>query len=134
MSRKLARELAFQGLYQLDITKEPAKQVIKNILEENELKDIDYFTTIITGVEDKKSSIDEAIQKYTKKWKVERLSKVDKAILRLATYEMQYKEDVPNIVAINEAVELAKNFSNAESPKFINGVLDELRKEMEEGK
>jgi len=134
MSRKIARELAFQGLYQFDMTKESAKQIIANIIENNQIKDEQYFKEIMAGVEEQIKIIDEMIQKYTKKWKVERLSKVDKAILRLATYEILYKQDIPNIVAINEAVELAKNFSSAESPKFINGVLDEIRKDNEEGR
>ena len=134
MSRKIARELAFQGLYQLDMTKITAAEVITSLLEENELKDVEYFKEVMIGVEENQAELDAKIQNFSKKWKVDRFSKVDKAILRLAAYEILYKDDIPNIVAINEAVELAKNFSNAESPKFINGVLDEIRKEMEAGK
>lgn len=133
MSRKEARELAFQGLYQMDMVKGKAAEVINSILDEKPIKDVTYFREVLVGTEDKLQLLDEKIQKYSKKWKIDRLSKVDKAILRLGTYEILFKEDVPDIVAINEAVELAKEYSSHESPKFINGVLDEIRKEKEAG-
>ncbi len=134
MSRKIARELVFQGLYQMDIAKESAEDTIKKLLEENEVKDLEYFKRILLGVEENRAILDEKIQRYSKKWKVERLSKVDKAILRLATYEILFEGDIPSVVSINEGVELAKNFSGSDSPKFINGILDEIRKEVEEVK
>lgn len=133
MSRKEAREVVFQALYQMDITKGTGTEVSNNILEEKPIKDIQYFKDVLFGIEEKNENLDERIQKFSKRWKVDRFSKVDKAILRLGTYEILFKEDVPDIVAINEAVELAKNYSSAESPKFINGLLDEIRKEKEAG-
>ena len=133
MSRKEAREVVFQALYQLDISKGTGTEVSNNILAEKPIKDVQYFKDVLFGIEDKIQNLDERIQKFSKKWKVDRLSKVDKAILRLGVYEIIFKEDVPDIVAINEAVELAKDYSSAESPKFINGVLDEIRKEKEAG-
>lgn len=134
MSRKEARELVFQALYQMDITKGTGIEVSNNILEERPIKDLKYFEEVLFDIEAKREDIDEKIQKFSKKWKMDRLSKVDKAILRLGAYEILFKEDVPDIVAINEAVEIAKNYSAAESPKFINGLLDEIRKEKEAGK
>jgi N utilization substance protein B len=133
VSRKEARELAFQGIYQMDILKEKARTIIDNLLSERPIKDIEYFQDVLLGVEGNLQIIDEKIKKYSKNWKLERLSKVDKAILRLATYEILFKEDIPDIVAINEGVELAKNYSNEDSPKFINGLLDQIRKEKEMG-
>lgn len=129
MSRKEARELVFQALYQLDMIKGTGAEVSNNILAERPIKDVQYFKEVLFGIEQNLPALDERIQKFSKKWKVERLSKVDKAILRLGVYEILMKEDVPDIVAINEAVELAKEYSGAESPKFINGILDEIRKE-----
>ncbi|SES62870.1 transcription antitermination factor NusB [Anaerobranca gottschalkii] len=133
MSRKEARELAFQGIYQMDILKEKARTIIDNLLSERPIKDIEYLQDVLLGVEGNLEIIDEKIKKFSKNWKLERLSKVDKAILRLAIYEILFKEDVPDIVAINEGVELAKNYSNEDSPKFINGLLDQIRKEKEMG-
>jgi N utilization substance protein B len=133
VSRKEARELAFQGIYQMDILKEKARTIIDSLLSERPIKDMEYFQDILLGVEEHLEIIDEKIKKFSKNWKLERLSKVDKAILRLGIYEILFKEDVPDIVAINEGVELAKNYSNEESPKFINGLLDQIRKEKEMG-
>ena len=87
------------------------------------LEDLEYIKSISKGVSEKVSELDEAISKHLKGWKMERICKTDLAILRLAIYEILYRDDIPYKVSVNEAVELAKSFGEDSSPSFINGVL-----------
>ena len=89
-----------------------------------------YVNEIITGIQENEASIDEKIKSHLKDWSFERISKVDIAILRLAIYEIVYRQDIPCKVSVNEAVELAKIFSEDSSPAFINGILAEILKEI----
>ena len=91
----------------------------------NEFKDEDkeYIINKANAILDNKDEIDKEIETVSNKWKVNRMDKVDKAILRLAYYEIKMDEEIPDIVAVNEAVELSKKYSSDASPKFINGVL-----------
>jgi len=89
-------------------------------------EDKKYITEELKAVLSKLETIDELISQHSKKWKIERMSRVDLSILRLAVFEMQYREDIPNSVAINEAVELAKKYSGDQSPSFVNGVLGSI--------
>lgn len=86
-------------------------------------EDKSYIINKATDVLAHKEEIDKEIETVSNKWKVERMDKVDKAILRLAYYEIKMDEDVPDKVAVNEAVELSKKYSSDASPKFINGIL-----------
>ncbi len=94
-------------------------------------EDADYITQKYEKIVEKIPELDAQIASAAKGWKVNRLSKVDLTILRLAVYEMKYDEDIPVGVAINEAVELAKKFSQDESPSFINGILAKLAKSVD---
>lgn len=128
MSRKIARELTFKVIFSLDFQNEDEqiKGLIANLENEtNEIteEDKEYIESIAKGVSLKKDELDQKIQKYLKGWTMERISKTDLAILRLAIYEILYREDIPYKVSVNEAVELAKSFSDNASPSFINGVL-----------
>lgn len=91
----------------------------------NEFKpeDKEYIINKANAILDHKDEIDKEIETVSNKWKVDRMDKVDKAILRLAYYEIKMDEEIPDIVAVNEAVELSKKYSSDASPKFINGVL-----------
>lgn len=126
MMRKRSEEreqafcLLFQSLFNTDENFE--------IYEENIESVGDYARSIALGVEEKKDILDELIEKYSKGWKVKRLPKVNLAILRLAAYEILFVDDVPESVAINEAVELAKKYSGESDYSFINGVLGALVK------
>lgn len=126
MMRKRSEEreqafcLLFQSLFNTDENFE--------IYEENIESVGDYARSIALGVEEKKDNLDGLIEKYSKGWKVKRLPKVNLAILRLAAYEILYVDDVPESVAINEAVELAKKYSGESDYSFINGVLGALVK------
>ena len=128
MSRKIARELTFKVIFSLDFQNEDEqiKGLIANLENENNEiteEDKEYIESIAKGVSLKKDELDQKIQKYLKGWTMERISKTDLAILRLAIYEILYREDIPYKVSVNEAVELAKSFSDNASPSFINGVL-----------
>ena len=118
--REQAFCLLFQSLFNTDENFE--------IYEENIESVGDYARSIALGVEEKKDNLDGLIEKYSKGWKVKRLPKVNLAILRLAAYEILFVDDVPESVAINEAVELAKKYSGESDYSFVNGVLGALVK------
>jgi N utilization substance protein B len=86
-----------------------------------------FATNLLNGVIARQATIDEKITKYTANYELKRISAVDRNILRMAIYEMFYAEDVPPIVAINEAIDIAKKFGTEESGKFVNGVLDRVK-------
>ncbi len=125
MGRRASREIAMKLLYQLEIQKDDRQDQIDYVLNENEFtqKDKQYIIEIIDGVKDHINYLDEIIEKYSKGWKISRISKVDLSILRLSIYEICFREDIPYNVSINEAVELAKNYSGQESGAFVNGLL-----------
>ena len=127
MNRSSIREQAFKLLYSLEIQKDinEAEQ-IDLYLESNNIKDeeaVSYIKNAIFGIDKNKKDIDEKIvQNLKSNWKLERVSKIDLTILRLAIYEIKYK-DLPYKVAINEAVELAKKYGEDTSKNFVNGIL-----------
>lgn len=132
MNRVKSREVAVQLSYQMLINKESAEEVIESLIENyeedlNEL-DLEYIKRIITGIDEKKNELDAIIEKYLVNWKFNRISKVNISILRMAIFEMLYMDDIPEKVAINEAIELAKVFSDEKSVSFINGMLDKVLK------
>lgn len=131
MSRKLARELTFKVVFSTNFQSEveDIENLIENLVNDNELneevtsEDRKYIEEISFGVLKNKEELDEQIEKYLKGWTMDRIGKTDLAILRLAVYEILYRDDIPYKVSINEAVELAKLFCDESSPAFINGVL-----------
>ena len=127
MNRTSIREQAFKLLYSLEIQKDiNQEEQIELYLESNNIKDneaVSYIKDAIIGIEENKKDIDEKIiQNLKSNWKLERVSKIDLTILRLAIYEIKYKE-LPFKVAINEAVELAKKYGEDTSKNFVNGIL-----------
>ncbi|MBR0351201.1 MAG: transcription antitermination factor NusB [Clostridia bacterium] len=135
MDRSSMREFAFKLVYSIEIQKATdLKEALELYVEANEITSqnaVNYIEDIIFGIDKNKKSIDEKIEKNLKQdWKLERISKVDLSILRLAIYEILYKE-IPFKVAINEAVELAKKYGEESSKKFVNGILASIVKESE---
>lgn len=131
MGRRNARKLAFYLLFQYDFADAADYEEVKNTfltLNEEEMTDNDrnYVIEKTDGTMANIDRIDEIIGNYAIGWSVDRLSKVDKAILRLAVYEIKFALDVPDGVAVNEAVELAKTYSSDEAPAFINGILGKV--------
>lgn len=125
-TRSEARIEAFKLIFQTDVNNEETDFLFEHMLEETpkSADNIDYIKTAVLGVLDKKSELDEDIKNnLTKGWKIERITKVSLAVLRLAIFEIKYIEDVPTNVAINEAVEIEKKFDNPDNSAFVNGVL-----------
>ncbi|CAG7840964.1 MULTISPECIES: transcription antitermination factor NusB [Clostridium] len=132
MNRRKSREIAMKLLFEMSINKEELKEIIHNFKENTDtsLKDVDfeYINKIIQGVQDNIETIDSKIEENLTKWKLNRLSKIDLTILRISTYEIIFVEDIPEKVAVNEGIELAKKYSAENSPAFINGVLGNMMK------
>ena len=130
MTRRALREQVFLMLFRVEFhdAKELNEQIelYKDQLEECSEKDCEYIINKFKGIVEKLEEIDAAIGEASKGWKVSRMAKVDLALIRLAVYEMKYEEDVPVKVAINEAIELAKQYGTDDSPAFVNGVLAKL--------
>jgi N utilization substance protein B len=130
-TRRKSRELTLQFLYQGELAGQD------NLLDFEEYcihfqvnkKAIPYAKKLLDGVQEKGDAINQLIRKYAENWRLERMSVIDRNILRLAVYEVHYQDDVPISVAINEAVEIAKRFSTDDSAPFINGILDGVAKE-----
>jgi N utilization substance protein B len=136
MSRKSAREAAMQLVYQIDLGGANPDEAIGHFYENYEGKefneeDKNYIEGCVRGTWDSLKTIDEVIEKNSIEWKVNRIAKVDLAIMRLAIYEMMNRQDVPKAVAVNEAIELAKKFGGENSSNYINGVLGNIIREQE---
>ncbi|WP_291572849.1 transcription antitermination factor NusB [Clostridium sp. UBA4548] len=132
MNRRKSREIATQLLFEMSINKEDYSFIIHNFKENSdlELQDIDfqYIERILRGFQVNGKEIDSTIEKYLVKWKLERLPKMNLAILRMATCEILFEEDIPERVSVNEAIELAKTYGDDNAPSFINAVLNNLVK------
>lgn len=124
-SRRRARALALQALYEVDITGHRAEEVFSRLLTEKELDEghADFARGLIEGVLQHQKGIDERIRSFAPAWPLSQMAAIDRNILRLAIFEILIDNSVPVKVAINEAVELAKTFGSDSSPKFVNGVL-----------
>ena len=128
--RRDGRRLVIQFLYQNDlVATDNLDQTLSEFVELTEpaKKLWEFSEPLIRGVLEKREELDKRIQKYSANWDFERIASVDKNVLRLALYEMHYQEEVPPIVAINEAIELAKSLSTDESGRFVNGILDRAK-------
>lgn len=144
MRRRLAREIAVSSLYQMEMNEVGASDAIDMLMDElrqdneigadpSEIGSTDEFAReLVFGVMEHKQAIDGMLQQFLTGWQVDRLSRVDRQVLRLACYEMVFRSDVPPKAAINEAIDLAKHFGTEESGKFVNGVLGKLIQELDE--
>jgi N utilization substance protein B len=139
--RTVARELSVITIYQLDLLDREINNAdiierFYNVLEylqedtkkgfEDEL--INFSKKLVFGILEKKEELDELISKYCVNWTIDRISNIDKSILRLAIYEIKYQDDIPKKVSINEAIDIAKKYSDHKSCRFINGLLDNFLK------
>lgn len=130
MTRRVLREHIAQMLFgvefhEKDDIEEQAQGYIEG-LEECTDKDAEYMLTKLKKIVDVVDDIDKVIEEASVGWKLNRMNKLDLTVLRLAVYEIQYDEDIPDKVAINEAVELAKKFGGESSPSFVNGILAKI--------
>jgi len=131
--RRETREWIIQFLFQLDFNPEPVDIALKDFWEGKEPIDREraYAEEIIKGVMQRKDELDDRLSQYAKRWDSERMGAVDRTVMRVALFEMLYREDVPPVVSINEAVHFAKDFSSFQSGRFVNGVLDRIRKDLD---
>ena len=131
--RTRARERALQFLFGLDFTQYPWDTEIGAFWEINPSRPgvQKYANRLIQGVCDNQEDLDHHIAAALDNWTPDRIGYIERAVLRIAAYEMLYIADVPSNVAINEAVEVAKRFGAEETPRFVNGVLDRLRKQLD---
>lgn len=128
MKRREAREKVIQTLYQVDLAKSDWNEALENVFEDGLRERDEFLEQTVSGIQEHLAEIDQQIQISLKNWTFDRLSHVDRAILRLAVYEMKYTKDIPQQVVINEAIELGKSFGTDQSSKFINGVLSNIMK------
>jgi transcription antitermination factor NusB len=132
-NRRLARESALEVLYRFDLVgDEPEHTIAEILLRKNPSEEAEtYLRRLVDAALGHQQEIDTTLRKHLTRWRLERLTVLDRAILRLAAAEILYFDDVPPKVSINEAVEIAKKYGDDEAGKFVNGVLDSVFREME---
>lgn len=132
--RSEGRRLAVQVLYQGEILEKDPAEIIEGgqLASETQLL-TKYARRLIDGATEHKDAIDAELVEASENWALDRMPVVDRSLLRMAAYEMQYVDEVPISVSINEAVNLAKEFGGEDSPRFINGILGRIAKKLEEG-
>jgi len=129
--RTQARENSLKILYQVDITKRDIEFTANKFWKEEESDDqeVKNFTRrLVFGIRDNIERIDEKIVKYATNWQLKRMVIIDRNILRIGVFELEFASDIPPKVTINEAVELAKKYGDLDSSKFVNGILDKIHK------
>lgn len=128
--RTQARECALQILYQYEMNPEPMPEILKKFWSQQDetfSEEIrDFAEKLASGTIEHQAEIDKVVERYADNWELSRMAMIDRNIMRFATYELLYLADVPPKVTLNEAVNLAKKFSQEESGKFVNGVLDKI--------
>jgi N utilization substance protein B len=128
--RRESRELALQILYALDANPSVGiRETLQTFREEQTdvLSRVREFAEgLVQGVQEHRTVIDEAIKARSKNWTLVRMPRVDLNVMRMATYELMFRGDIPKKVSINEAIEIARKFGDKESPSFVNGILDEI--------
>jgi len=134
LGRRIAREQALKAFYQMDVAKAKPEEAYRTVTEGLVLKPENekYLQELIWGMWENREKIDELIDRFALDWTVDRLSRVDRAILRLAVYELLYCQDIPASVSINEAVELCKKYSGPQSGPFVNGILGTINRLLKE--
>lgn len=133
--RRRAREFALMILYELEFRPDAAAAVLRDFWQQHvvppEVRD--FAESLVRGAVGESAAIDRAIQGHASHWSLSRMAPVERNILRLAAYELLYRDDIPERVAINEAIELAKLYGSEESGAFVNGILDQIRLDLRPG-
>lgn len=136
--RTFARECALKILYRIEISRESVDSSLKDFwsksAESMDKESHDFAEILVKGTCDNITAIDEVISKYADNWGISRMAVIDRNIMRMSVYEMLYRNDIPPNVSINEAIELAKKYGDVDSGKFVNGILDKIKKVELKGK
>lgn len=132
-ARRTARERALQALYQLDMSGGTAEDALTSAWESvaNDIPKpdpaaLDFARELVLGVVQHLAEVDKLIEEHSHNWRIERMDRIDRNVLRLAIFELKYRSDIPRKVTINEAVELARTFGTEASSAFINGLVDRV--------
>lgn len=127
--RSQAREIALQTLYELDVRGDEAtyeiSEIIAGIIKDPEIQK--FSQDLVEGTWEHRKEVDHHIEDVARNWEISRMAVIDRNVLRLATYELVFREDIPPLVSINEAIEIVKKFSTRNSGAFVNGILDNIR-------
>jgi len=128
--RRKSRELALQALYQVDFHGADASEQLQRFWEEQRLSEelLQFVRDLVEGVIARREDLDRLIDGHSDHWRIHRMSRVDRNVLRIAVYEFLAHPDIPVKVTIDEAIEIGKKFGSSESGAFINGILDHIRK------
>jgi len=131
-ARRKGRELALQVLYQLDMSGESSEQALRSFADsfEHTPGAREFGEALVRGVLDQREQIDASIAEASEHWRLERLSRIDANVIRIAVYEMTTPPGLPPQIAINEAIEVARKFGTTDSAAFVNGVLDAVGKRL----
>lgn len=132
-ARTTAREAALQLLYAVEAAGEPQERVVREFWRETpgDAEGRKYADALVEGICARRDHVDGRIAAASENWRMERMTPVDRNLLRIGAYELEFVDDVPRAVAIDEAVEIAKRFGTEESSKFVNGVLERIAKDLE---
>ena len=130
--RRKSRELAMQALYYFDMRKDDSDEATRlfsnHFVQEEDTRA--FFEKIVEGTIANKADIDKLIESFSSNWRISRMSGIDRNVIRIAVYEMMYCPDIPSTVAINEAIDIGKEYGTKDSGAFINGVLDAISQDI----
>lgn len=134
--RSQAREFALQVLYQMDITRDSPDVALDNFWQAHSDDPVEeglkaFTAELVKGAAQNLEAIDKKISQYATNWQLKRMAVVDRNILRMGSFELIFRSDIPPKVSINEAVDLAKKYSGSEAGKFVNAILDKIKQELE---
>ena len=131
-ARRKGRELALQALYQLEVTGETSEKALRDLVESFESSPAarHFAWSLVRGVLEGREKIDALIAGAARNWRLERLSRVDTIVMRIAIFELTSPPGLPVEIAVNEAVEVAKKYGSSESASFVNGILDEVARRL----
>jgi transcription antitermination factor NusB len=127
--RTMSRELALQVMYQLDLRGQEILDEVDDLMKEvtTDPEVTGFAKELVFGTWERRAEIDSRIEEVAVNWEIKRMAAIDRNILRLATFEILFRDDIPPLVSINEAIEIAKKFSTKNSGPFVNGILDNIR-------
>jgi N utilization substance protein B len=132
-NRRRSRELAMQALFQIEMNQDHSMQDVelfcKHFRVSKNVKP--FFLRLVEGVKEFQHDIDSLIERFSENWKLSRMSRVDRNVMRIAVYELLHCDDIPPKVSINEAIDIGKRFGTEDSGAFINGILDGVRISLE---
>lgn len=132
-NRRRSRELAMQALFQIEMNQDHSSEALELFCKHfGVAKNVKpFFLRLVEGVKKFQHEIDPLVERFSKNWKIGRMSRADLNIMRVAVYELLYCDDIPSKVSINEAIDIGKKFGTEDSGAFINGILDSIRISLE---